>query len=487
MTMNFTRGLSNWTQGTASVANGSRTVTFSGANLIANDPSNSAVQIYVAGEGDEFIVDGVGSATIASVDSATQVTLDAPWAYASQTAVAYKIRRYNEVKTGEVAKYIQSAQTMGQDANPWVSATIDDSVARAKLRETGGNIELAVGPTGTADGSLKAGLRIDPATGYVTFPLGAKDNAPGFRNRLINGGFDVWQRGTSFSVADSTGPDIVDRWRLWNGLGVAATVSRVAAPAGFRGQQALNVVANGVADGKNVNIFQRFEARTVYDLDAKPVVVSFDINATTSAGILTGYVQIATNTAVDNGSFSAYTAATAFTVPVGSGRVSAPLTAVQTAGLKNGGQVVFAFTHNGATGNINISIGSVQFEVDPSGAGKANDFEFRPLPVELAMCQRYAQIIGSGAVGKATTSSTWQGSAQFKAPMRATPTLSLLTTTIVGSETGVSGRASSGSTLSTYSVGPTAASDIGLSGWSSLTPGNFMTLATDCILASAEL
>ena len=76
--MNFDRGLSNWTAGTATIAGGSRTVTFASANLIAADPPNSAVNVYAAGEGDMFIVDNVGAVPIKSVDSASQVTLDYP-------------------------------------------------------------------------------------------------------------------------------------------------------------------------------------------------------------------------------------------------------------------------------------------------------------------------------------------------------------------------------------------------------------------------
>ena len=91
------------------------------------------------------------------------------------------------------------------------------------------------------------------------------------------------------------------------------------------------------------------------------------------------------NTAPDNGTWSNNTFTQLFTIPVGSGRVSIPLSAAGAAGLKNGAQVIIAINQSGGVGNQNITIGSVQLEADPSGAGKANPFEFRPLPVELAM------------------------------------------------------------------------------------------------------
>lgn len=488
MTLNFTRGLSNWTQGTATVANGSRTVSFSGASLISADPSNAAVSIYVAGEGDKFIVDGVGVASIASVDSASQITLDAPWPYASQTAVAYKIRRYNEVKTGEVAKYIQAAQTVGQDANPFVSFAIDDGVARGKLRETGGNIEVAVGPAGTADGLLKAAMRADPASGYASFPNGYKHNNPGFRNRVINGNFDIWQRGTTGVAGLYAFPVYsADRWIIYNSTGTSASFSKVSAPAGFVGQQAINVAATGVAPGGYVDIRQRNEGRQLADLDSKACALSFDLNASTSAGTLSGQVVLYANTALDNGTYSTVLFSANFTVPVGSNRVTVSIPAGNTAGLKYGADCVVRLIQNTSAGDVSVTLGAVQLEADPSGAGRANDFEFRPLPIELALCQRYAQLVGCGAVGKATGATTWQGAVPLRAPMRAAPTLSLISTTVTADELGVAARASSGSVLSADNVSATGLNTIGISGWSSLTAPNLMNLTMDCILASAEL
>lgn len=492
MTVNFTRGLSNWTQGSASVANGSRTVTFSGANLIANDPSNPAVQIYVAGEGDKFIVDGVGVATIASVDSASQVTLDAPWSAATQTAVAYKIRRYNEVKTGEVAKYIQAAQTTGQDTNPLVSLTVDDSVARGKLRETGGNIEVAVGPTGTADGSLKAALRADPATGYASFPNGYKHNNPGFRNRLINGNFDIWQRGTSFTIANGASAYTADRRLIANYTGVTITVTQVAAPSGFFGRYALNIQATGVPANGYVIISRRMEMRDIADLDSKACVFAFDANGTTSAGTVVGYSRFACNSAIDNSSWSVLSGASSFTFPVGSGRVVSAFSAANTAGIKYGADLQTVIEQHSATGNWNISIGAEQFEADPSGAGKANDFEFRPLPVELAMCKRYYQRVPlQGVLGQAIASNIIFCSLKFE-EMRATPTATLLKTSVSGAtydlSVGWNFVTASGLSITNYGAQPKSAS-FQWSGFSGLTVGGLAAGngLGDLVELSAEL
>jgi len=359
-----------------------------------------------------------------------------------------------------------------------------------------GNIRLADGDTSFAAGAYLR-LRYDADSGHwielgrwpdISASSGRVVTA--FRNRLINGGPDMWQRGISFTVPSMSAAWLADRWQLWNGGGSSIDVSRVAAPAGFRCQYAMRLQTSGVAAGVNLPMWQGIEARQIADLDGKNVVVSFDMQASTSAGTLNGSVDIVHNSALDNSSWNTNYTEIPFTVPAGAAVVSVPIPAAAMVGAKNGSRVHVVFHQVGAIGNQDIYIGAAQLEADRQVAGawgNPTPFEFRPLSVELAMCQRYAQIIGSGAVGKVTTASTWEGSAQFKTPMRATPTLTLLMTTISASETGVSARFSSGSTLSVYNVTATGANDLGLSGWSGLTAPNLMTIGTNCILASAEL
>src|SRR5210317_2024163 len=47
----------------------------------------------------------------------------------------------------------------------------------------------------------------------------------GIKNRIINGNFDIWQRGTSFSVTASTNIYTADRWRFV-GAGFTGTLTR---------------------------------------------------------------------------------------------------------------------------------------------------------------------------------------------------------------------------------------------------------------------
>jgi hypothetical protein len=70
------------------------------------------------------------------------------------------------------------------------------------------------GETLVADSSTSTGLRYSPA------------NAVG--NPVINSAFQVWQRGTSISVAGAADAYTADRWRLFTQSGQACTVSRQA-------------------------------------------------------------------------------------------------------------------------------------------------------------------------------------------------------------------------------------------------------------------
>jgi len=75
---------------------------------------------------------------------------------------------------------------------------------------------LAVGNNGetlVADSSTSTGLRYNPQNALV--------------NSVINGGLDIWQRGTSFAASGSAKVYTADRWSFWRGgLVTGGTVSR---------------------------------------------------------------------------------------------------------------------------------------------------------------------------------------------------------------------------------------------------------------------
>lgn len=397
------RGLPDWTAGTATATLNSRVVNFTGANLITTDPVTK-VQEYVVGRGDLFVIDGVDAIPITEVVSANQVKLAKPWTAATQSNKAYAIIRMSVPATGTLAKAIQDLVNSGSNLNPDVSRYLDDSTARMRLGMKLGLPSISVGQSGAADGSLIAALQIDPLTGIVTFPKGAQITSAIGKNRTINGGFDIWQRGTSFTIPVNNNAFTADRWRVTNGSATkTVTVTKVTAPTGFRTPNAIRLSATAYEASKIIGLQQRYLAQTLYDLDSKECILSFDINASTSAGTLSGQVAILKNNARDNGTFNTGAVTINFTIPAGVGMVTVPITAAQSAGFKNGAQITIRITQNDAAGNITATLGTVQLEL-----GKlATNFEFRQPADTYNQCLYYYErmpLLGfSGSVNGTTT------------------------------------------------------------------------------------
>lgn len=396
-------GLPVYSVGTASVANGNQTVSFAGgAALTSTDPTTGAT-LAVCGAGDFLVVPGSGGGlgVIQSVTDATHVTLDVPWPGSTNAAATYKIYRQSVPFTGSAAKLAQDLLNQGSDTTPDLSRTIDNGVARVKLRiGSDGKAKISVGTTGAADASLIDGISIDPATGAFSTPNGAKLSVVGYRNRLINGNFDIWPEGTSFTIASGASRYTADGWIINNLSGASCTVTKGSAPSGFsRGPSAINIAITGASINGYVELVQRLEGDALTDLDSGIASFAFDLNATTSAGALTAQTLLLNNTALDNGTFSTVAAVNAATVPVGSGRVSnGGFTGTQTPGVKNGAEVRIRLIQNTASGNINASIGAVQLEK----GGVVNNFEYRPLQQEMSLCRRYFEIV-YGAIRLVTT------------------------------------------------------------------------------------
>jgi hypothetical protein len=423
---------------TATITNGSANVPFTGTAFAAAD-ANGVLQFAVT-PGDLLVVDGVGEAFIKNVVDATNLQLTRPWSFATQTAIgagAWYILRMSVSPQQALQAAVNQLLNMGTETFPDQSRWIDDTTARVVVRLSGGKPTFSVGVTGANVGgtgghpALIDAIQIDPATGIVSDLVGAKANITGFRNRLLNGTFLVAQGPTSFTLANGGSAYTLDQWLIINNSGASATVSRIAAPAGVRGRYALNIAVTGAIAGGTIDIIQRFEANAVYDHDGVNVTYSHDINATTTAGSLTATARLLGNTAVDNGTFSSVLYSGAFSspaggaIPVGSGVMSAGFGSVNTTGLKNGAQVVTRLTQNTATGNINASIGCVAFEAGII----AQNYEFRPEPLELAMCQRfYRRVRIGGLTGIAGGATSVTIGTQFP-DMRVAPSGNLLKTT----------------------------------------------------------
>ena len=211
-----------------------------------------------------------------------------------------------------------------------------------------------------------------------------------FRNRIINGNFDIWQRGTSFNVTLNA-TYTADRWRCaFDGTGATRTVSQQAFTLGqtdvpnepsyfFRYNQSV------AGTGGNYNVLQQ-PIESVRNLAGQTATISFYAKADATRGITVQFRQefgaggsasvfTTPNSVYLSTSWTKYTVTT--TVPSISGK---------TLGTNNCLILEIYFPRNTIQ---TIDIAQVQVEK----GNITTPFELRPYPVELQLCQRYYEVI----------------------------------------------------------------------------------------------
>ena len=298
---------------------------------------------------------------------------------------------------------------------------------------SGNQIGLYYAASGVAGAtvSFNPAILVSGATGVVSFPAGALPSADWSNNRIINGGFDIWQNGTSFSVLNNTGPYFADQWIFHSdGPGSTFTVSKTAA---FANSENSVFMTGAMVAGSNVGIDQPFEAQMIADLDGQAITVSFDLNASTTAGTLSYQISLSANTAVDNGTFSQGLWGSPIPVPAGSNRITQTIPAAHTVGLKYGAKLIIYIIQNGVAGTVTAYIGAVKLEKGTV----ATPYAPKPMWAELTACQRYYQTSWPNLSLPANVGAPWYiaayatvqntylaiGHVPFKPQMRTTPTM----------------------------------------------------------------
>lgn len=268
-----------------------------------------------------------------------------------------------------------------------------------------------------------------------------------FRNRIINGDMKIAQRGTSFSAV---GGYTLDRFTHYNGTTAAFTYTQstnVPANSGFSNSLRATVTTadTSIISSDESVLIQYIEGYHISDLVGVPITLSFWVRSS-KTGI---HCVSFRNGNLDKSYVSKYTIIAAntwekqvITIPLGittSGAwnfnnltglcVSWAMVAgsgVQTAtpnSWVDGNKVATSNQVNclDTVGNI-FSITGVQLEK----GSVASEFEFRPYPVELALCQRYYEIApGMSFRMCGTTSGTIGVFHPFKVQKRVTPSVSL--------------------------------------------------------------
>lgn len=247
----------------------------------------------------------------------------------------------------------------------------------------------------------------------------------GLRNRIINGGMQVAQRGTTFTNALNT--YTLDRWRVFGG---PATVS------------VSKIQQTGFTSGYNL----RF-GRPVSDTGTNAFGITYGLETKDSLG-LAGKTVTFSFKGIRGGNFSGASNQFSFYIMYGTGTDQTPMAMTgQTAVASQSTTIQNTITSYSVSGAVpsNATQVCVQITYTPTGTAGANDwidigdvqleigstatpFEQRPYGMELALCQRYYyrtnsvaanDTLGVGYVANATTATSTY---PFPVTMRIAPT-----------------------------------------------------------------
>ena len=317
-----------------------------------------------------------------------------------------------------------------------------------------------------ASGNFTAGTvtaNLIDASGITTSGLNGGPLA-GFRNRIINGNFDFWQRGASFTGSEYG----ADRWFSAR-VGTTHTATRQAFTLGqtaVPGEPTYfcrTVVSSVAGAGNYAVLIQRIE--DVRTFAGQQVTLSFWAKADATKNIAINMVQIFGT----GGSPSANVGISGTKISVGTTfqKVTVTATLPSISGKTLG-------TNNNSTLNLNIwfdagsdwntstdSLGHqsgtfeiAQVQIEPGPV--ATPFEHRPIWTELALCQRYYEEVGAFITGMAGTSTDLECQIPFT-QKRALATVSQISgrTARIRLLTGIADFSSSNPVLANATVGST--------------------------------
>jgi hypothetical protein len=249
-----------------------------------------------------------------------------------------------------------------------------------------------------ANGDVYSASDVNDTNGTINL-LGSSVAYAAGKNKIINGDFEVWQRGTSFNLSSVTGYT-ADRWQLtWNGSGATRTISRQtftpgSAPvAGYEGEffWRYNQSVAGTGGAGNY-FFQPIE--DVRTFAGQTVTASFWAKADASRSVPVALEQNfgsggSGGTSTSLGTASITTSWTRFTFSV-----AVPSISGKTVGTSSYLNFLMTFPANTVQ---TIDIWGVQLE--QGSTATAFQTATGTIGGELALCQRYFQMLTSATGG----------------------------------------------------------------------------------------
>jgi hypothetical protein len=279
----------------------------------------------------------------------------------------------------------------------------------------------------------------------MTVPAGngtvaTTDQLSTFRNKFINGNFDIWQRGTSQSATSIGGIFVADRWKGSTGGGSGqATFSRQAVTASdtaiapskyfYRHQQTVanttnarfgqNIESARTLAGKNVTISFYAKANTAIAGSTTQLFLQlrqeFGTGGSPSAGVFANTPgNSPSETLIPHVFGSLTTSWQKYSITL-----SLPSVHNKTFGTDENDSLYFEISMPNSLGSpttYTIDFAQVQFEEGTV----ATQFEFRTIGIELEMCERYYET-GDAVCYMGSANSYF--SIPFRVNKRANPTV----------------------------------------------------------------
>jgi len=330
-----------------------------------------------------------------------------------------------------------------------------------------------------------SGLYVNPNTGQTQAGLQP------FRNAIINGDMRINQRGTSTNLASMTAVGatfgyVVDRWgalrdtyatdsQMAQGTNISAS-DLPFTEAGITTFARISRIVNTTGTSF-IYLNYGLESQDSRKFAGKTITLSFYYRTGANFSASSLYSIISTGKGIDqgiqrgSGLTSQVDINNLLPINLNWSRAKYSVTITDTAVTQLGLQ--FAYLPTGTAGAADyVDITGVQLEL----GSVATPFEVRPYPVEMELCQRYYQVIGSGdAYGTFTGTTTATLAYIFKVPMRVIPTPTLpssinLDHENVGSKVSTS-VGTSRSSINTYSFGAGALSGGVVGVWVGLSSG----------------
>lgn len=267
----------------------------------------------------------------------------------------------------------------------------------------------------------------------------------GFKNYIINGNFDIWQRGTS-ATNIINGTFLADRWGTYMG-GSSASISRQSFTPGqteVPGNPTFfhrTVVTSAV--GANNFVDMQHHIENVALTSGKTYTLSFYAKADSSKNIAVAIGQnFGAGGSPNVGGVGSQLVALTSSWKKYSITFNVPSILGKTLGTNNDHYQYIVFYFDAGVNLTNASglgqqsgtfdIAQVQFEE----GSVATNFEYRPIEIELDLCQRYFETsFDFGGIGLVTSIYGWYSTqipsssnrivVPFKTRKRVTPTITL--------------------------------------------------------------